>query len=110
MLIHSFISSSLFLKALSDRLRIGGKLHRDGHIYYNEEEIVSDKFLTHKITSYVEQEENHAPTLTVEETLEYAWRTTTGGHHSYALAKDQESADALNKFDEHLVKVSFKKI
>ena len=101
-----FIGKSTFLKALCDRLRIGSKLKRDGWISFNEQSIDSDKFLTHKISNYIEQEETHAPTLTVEETFEYAWRTSSGGHHSYATAKDEESAAHLNSNDEALAKVS----
>ena len=97
---------STFLKALSGRLRIGKKLKRDGNIYYNEEPIDSDKFLTQKVAIYIEQEETHAATLTVKETLVYSWKATTGGHHSYATAIDEEAANVLNRSDESLTRVS----
>ena len=98
---------STFLKNLSGRLRIGKKLKRDGNIYYNEEPIDSDKFLTQKVANYIEQEETHAATLTVEETLAYAWKSTTGGHHSYAAAIDDEAAVKLNEADDELIYVRY---
>jgi ABC-type multidrug transport system ATPase subunit len=103
---YYFKGKSTFLKALSGRLRIGSKLKRDGNIYYNEEPIDSDKFLTQKVANYIEQEETHAATLTVEETFIYAWKSTTGGHHSYAIAIDEEAAKVLDLNDEALVRVS----
>ena len=91
---------------MTGRLQIGNKLKRDGNILYNEENIDSDKFITQKVANYIEQEENHAATLTVEETLTYAWKATTGGHHSYATAIDDDAVKILNGRDNSLVRVS----
>jgi hypothetical protein len=38
--------------------------------------------------------------------MEFAWKMTTGGHHSYAIAKDALSAAILDKADNELVLVS----
>ncbi len=51
------------------------------------------------MAAYSDEKEQHSPTLTVKETLEFAWKMTTGGHHSYGIAKDAESATALDKND-----------
>ena len=62
---------TLFLKALSGR-NINKNLHNDGDIYYNEESTANThKFLVPKIAEYIEQNDTHAATLTVEETFEY---------------------------------------
>jgi ABC-type multidrug transport system ATPase subunit len=65
----------------------------------------SGKYLVGKITSYVDERDQHAPTLTVRETMEFAWRCTTGGHHSYNVARDEKSAEVLNRGDATLIKV-----
>ena len=62
-----------------------------------------------KLAAYAEEKEQHAATLTVRETMEFAWKITTGGHHSYGVAKDEKSAEILNREDKHLVKVRIKK-
>jgi ABC-type multidrug transport system ATPase subunit len=82
-----------------------GKGHLEGDILYNGDSVDSGKYLVGKVASYVDEREQHAPTLTVRETLEFAWRMTTGGHHSYNIAKDQTSAAVLDKDDDALVKV-----
>jgi hypothetical protein len=58
-----------------------------------------------KVASYVDEKELHAGTLTVRETLEFAWYMTTKGHHSYGVAKDAASAEILDREDKALVKV-----
>ena len=99
------------LKTLAGRLKItGGKLHKDGEVYYNHEPINSDKFSVKRVASYVDQEDTHSPTLTVLETLVYAWKSTTGGHHAYANAANEEGAAELNKGDILLQRVSNKSI
>jgi ABC-type multidrug transport system ATPase subunit len=94
-----------FLKALSCQLNKGsGQL--DGEILYNGDSVDCGKYLVGKITSYVDERDQHAPTLTVRETLEFAWRSTTAGHHSYNVARDSTSAEVLDRGDAALVKVS----
>lgn len=66
----------------------------------------SGKYLVGKITNYVDEKEIHAATITVKETLEFAWRMTSGGHHSYGTAKDTASAALLDAGDANMVKVS----
>jgi ABC-type multidrug transport system ATPase subunit len=78
----------------------------EGDILYNGDAIDSGKYLIGKVATYADEKEEHAPTLTVKETLEFAWKMTTGGHHSYAVAKDAESAAILDEADEELVLVS----
>jgi len=99
-----FPGKSTFLKALAGQLTIGSA-HLDGDILYNGDSVSSGKYLVGKLAAYSEEKEQHAGTLTVRETLEFAWKITTGGHHSYGIAKDAKSAEILDRDDEHQVKV-----
>lgn len=94
------------MKALTGHLNIGSA-HLDGEILYNGDSVDSGKYLVSKIANYVDEKEVHAATLTVRETLEFAWRMTSGGHHSYGTAKNPESAAFLDQGDKSLVKVQF---
>jgi ABC-type multidrug transport system ATPase subunit len=94
-----------FLKALAGQLTVGGA-HLDGEVLYNGDAINSGKYLIGKVATYADEKEQHAPTLTVKETMEFAWKMTTGGHHSYGVAKDAESAAILDKSDKEMVLVS----
>lgn len=93
-----------FLKALACQLNVG-KGHLEGEILYNGDPVDCGKYLVGKITSYVDERDQHAPTLTVRETLEFAWRMTSGGHHSYGVARDAKSAEILDRGDAQLTKV-----
>jgi len=93
-----------FLKALAGQLTVGSA-HLDGEILYNGDSIDCGKYLVGKLATYSDEKEQHFPVLTVRETLEFAWKMTTGGHHSYNIAKDKESAEILDQDDEHLVMV-----
>ncbi len=73
---------------------------------YNGDSVKSGKYLIGKVAAYADEKEQHAPTLTVKETLEFAWKMTTGGHHSYSIAKDAKAAEILDKSDKELVLVS----
>jgi len=98
---------STFLKALSGKLPPGSSLTRVGSIFFNDEDIhKSKKFLIQKVAEYIEQNDTHAPTLTVEETFVYSWMSSTGGHHSYGHAIDDEAAKTLNKDDALLSRVN----
>ena len=96
---------SSFLKALAGQLAVGSG-HLEGEILYNGAPIDSGKYLVSKIAAYSDEKEQHAGPLTVRETLEFAWKMTTAGHHSYGLAKDAESAAILDQDDEHMVQVN----
>ena len=86
------------MKALGGRLvKSNGTL--EGHVYYDGDSIQSGKFLPPKIANYVEQGDTLEATLTVEETLQFAWNAATGGHHSYGRAKDEEAAKILDQED-----------
>ena len=63
------------------------------------------KYLVGKVASYTDEKELHAGTLTVRETMEFAWDMTTGGHHSYGIAQDAKTAEILDRDDAHKVKV-----
>lgn len=91
---------------MSHQLNVG-KAHLDGEISYNGDSVNSDKYLVGKLATYIDEKEQHAATLTVRETLEFAWRITTGGHHSYGGAKDEKAAEILNKDDASLTRVRF---
>ncbi len=73
---------------------------------YNGDSTKSEKYLVGKVAAYADEKEQHAPTLTVKETLEFAWKMTTGGHHSYSIAKDAQAAEMMDKSDHELVLVS----
>jgi ABC-type multidrug transport system ATPase subunit len=80
-------SSTVLMKALVNRLRPAPGARIEGDVFYQGDSIHSGKFIPAKIAGYVEQGDTHDAVLTVEETLRFAWTATTGGHHSYALAK-----------------------
>lgn len=92
------------MKAISGRLR-PREAKLEGDIYFNDDHVKSGKFIVAKVADYIEQSDTHAPTLTVEETLKYAWQSSTGGHHSYGVASDFVSAQELNEDDEHFTTV-----
>lgn len=99
-----YLGKSTFLKALTGHLNVGSA-HLEGQILYNGDPVDSGKYLVSKIADYVDEKEVHAATLTVRETLEFAWRMTSGGHHSYGTAKNAESAAFLDNGDKAMVKV-----
>jgi ABC-type multidrug transport system ATPase subunit len=96
---------SLFLKSLSGRVRSSNSCTLEGEVTYNGETEKNGEFLLPKFVDYIEQKDSHAATLTVAETMEFAWKCTTGGHHSYGMAKDDVSANLLNEEDTSLRKV-----
>ena len=71
----------------------------EGDVFYQGDSIHSGKFIPSKIAGYVEQGDTLDAVLTVEETLKFSWLATSGGHHSYARAKDAASAAILNHDD-----------
>lgn len=73
-----------------------GSAHFEGDILFNGDPVDCGKYYVAKIASYVDEKETHAATLTVRETLEFAFNMTTRGHHSYGQAKDAESAAKLD--------------
>ncbi len=93
------------MKALAGQLNVG-KAHLEGEILYNGDSVDCGKYLLSKVASYVDEKELHAGTLTVRETLEFAWYMTTRGHHSYGIAKDAASAEILDREDKAMAKVS----
>ncbi len=97
---------SVLLKGLAGRLRGLGGAKISGEVYYDGDNIKSGKFLLGKVSDYIEQGDTHNAVLTVEETLKFAWLCTTGGHHAYGSAKDEEAAIIMNKDDEHFVDVN----
>jgi energy-coupling factor transporter ATP-binding protein EcfA2 len=98
---------SVFMQALSGRLRPTNGAKLEGAVCFNGENVkTTDKFIPAKVADYCEQNDTHAPTLTVEETLKYAWMSTTGGHHGYGIAKDEQTSAILNDLDAIYSKVS----
>lgn len=91
---------SVLLKALAGRLRESGKAKYSGHVFYDGDDLKSGKFLVGKVADYVEQGDTHEAVLTVKETMKFAWKCTTGGHHSYGFAKDEAVAAILDEDDE----------
>lgn len=72
---------------------------------YNGDTEAKKTFLLPKFLDYIEQKDSHASTLTVAETMEFAWKSTTGGHHSYGIKKSEEAGNLLDEGDEILRKV-----
>jgi ABC-type multidrug transport system ATPase subunit len=97
---------SMMLKALSGRLPLDKSTHLDGSITYNGQTEKDGKFILAKLVSYVDELDEHIPLLTVRETFEFAWRATTGGHHSYLITDDPVIAQTINKDDKILARVS----
>ncbi len=98
----------VFLKALSGRLYPQGKATFTGDVYFDGENIKSadSPFLLPKIADYIESNDILEPTLTVEETLQFAWMCTTGGNYGYGVAKDQKSFNVLNDRDSRNIYVN----
>jgi len=94
------------MKALSGYSTGNRSTHLDGDILYNGDSTSTKKYLVQKLASYTDEEDIHAATLTVQETLEFAWLMTSGGHHSYGVAKDEASAALLDKQDEKKLKLN----
>jgi len=97
---HVYFKSgkTTFLKALAGQLTVGSA-HLEGEVLYNGDSIDCGKYLVGKVATYADEKEQHAGVLTVRETMDFAWYSTTGGHHSYNTAKDEESAAVLDKDD-----------
>lgn len=91
------------LKALSGRLRPLGGAKIGGEVYFDGDNIKSNKFLVGKVADYIEQGDTHEAVLTVAESILFSWLCTTAGHHSYARARDDQAAAALNKDDDKQV-------
>jgi ABC-type multidrug transport system ATPase subunit/ABC-type multidrug transport system permease subunit len=89
---------SSFLKALAGQLHLGSN-KLDGSITYNGDTTSSGKFILPKVADYIDEKDQHAATLTVWETLEFAWLVSSNGHHSYAVAADEAGAKELDKLD-----------
>lgn len=104
MIIVATLGKTTLLKALAGQLNVGGG-HLDGDILYNGDSIDCGKYLVGKVATYADEREQHAGTLTVRETMEFAWNMTTCGHHSYGVAKDAAAAEILDKDDKANVKV-----
>lgn len=78
----------------------------EGEILYNGDSVDSGNYLMGKVASYTDEKELHAATLTVRETMEFAWDMTTGGKHSYGIAKDEKTAEILDRDNDRKVKVN----
>ena len=72
---------STFLKALAGHLSTHKDLQLDGQLTFNGDDIKSNKFIQSKVVDYCDEADTHIAVLTVKETLEFAWRATTGGSH-----------------------------
>lgn len=91
------------MKALGGRLHASNGATLEGEVFYDGDNINSGKFLPPKVSTYIEQGDTLEAALTVEETLKFAWRCVSGGHHGYDRAKDAASLELLNKDDSNFV-------
>jgi ABC-type molybdenum transport system ATPase subunit/photorepair protein PhrA len=96
---------SSFMKLLSGRLHMSSALRQEGEILFNSESAEKGNFLVQKVVDYVDQQDIHEPVLTVAETVTFAFKATTGGHHSYGMAKDVAKAALMDSDDANLSKV-----
>ena len=95
-----------FLKAISGQLNTSN-CTLEGDITYNGHKSDSDKFFAQKVVNFVSELEVHTALLTVYETLLFAFKASTGGHHGYGKSSSPESAAFLNaNMDAHMNKVS----
>uniref|UniRef100_K3WSR6 ABC transporter domain-containing protein n=1 Tax=Globisporangium ultimum (strain ATCC 200006 / CBS 805.95 / DAOM BR144) TaxID=431595 RepID=K3WSR6_GLOUD len=69
---------SALMKLLSGRFPVKSNIHVEGAITYNGQDQNSIKKTLPQFAAYVNQRDNHFPTLTVKETLEFA-HTFCGG-------------------------------
>jgi len=92
------------LKALAGQLVLGSS-HLDGEILYNGVDLraATDKYLIGKLASYVDEKEEHAATLTVKEVCEFAFRMTSGGHHSYQMTTVPSDKEFFNQGDHYMM-------
>ena len=91
---------SVFLKALAGRLTPAKGQKLSGEVYYEGDNIHSNRFVVGKVADYIEQGDTHDAVLTVEETMKFSWLCATGGAHSYSRAKDDTAAAYLDR-DNH---------
>ena len=89
----------VLLKALAGRFHSAGSTTVSGGIFYDGDSVDSRKFIVGKVADYIEQGDTHEAVLSVEETMKFSWLCSTGGHHSYARAKDSASAAIMNQED-----------
>ena len=92
-------------------IRTIGRLHSSqaelvGSISYNGDTSESGNFLLPKVVDYIDQKDCHAGSLSVAETMEFAWKCSTGGHHSYGYAKDEASKVIFNQEDSILSRMN----
>jgi ABC-type multidrug transport system ATPase subunit len=86
---------TVFMKALSGRLH--KELHVEGKILFNGDSADSGAFDLPKVAFYVDEDDEHAPTLTVKETLQFAWYNASGGTHAYGTGMTAEEAALLDE-------------
>ena len=79
----------------------------EGTIKFNGDTADCGKFILQKVVNFVSELEVHNALYTVFETFAFAFRASTGGHHSYAKTQSAESAAFVNVADERLNKARF---
>jgi hypothetical protein len=99
-------SKSSLMKSLSGRLQRSSESVINGAVTYNGQEDGEGGLLFRKISSYVDECDEHLSALTVQETVEFAWKAASGGHHSYLITADPVGAALLNRADGELARVS----
>eukprot|EP00903_Cladosiphon_okamuranus_P018818 g17309.t1 len=81
---------STLLKALAGRLKHNGGHIKTGSVTYNGSTDDSGKFSLPKVAHFAEQADRHLPTMTVEETLKFAFDCMSGGTHGLPLREGDE--------------------
>ena len=96
---------STFLKAIAGQLNTNN-CTLEGSIKYNGSTADSNNFIVQKVVDFVNEADLHSALLTVYETFVFAFKATTGGHHSYGKTINPEDATVLNLGDSIMSKVS----
>lgn len=85
---------SVLLQALSGRLRPRRNLRISGTIRYNGQSL--DEFQTRRTAGLVQQRDNHIADLTVQETVEFAFRCQVGPQQREMLYSRLDAASRAN--------------
>ncbi|CAM9674100.1 unnamed protein product, partial [Scytosiphon promiscuus] len=91
---------STLLKSLAGHLKQDATHINSGCVTYNGSTKDSGKFSLPKVAHFVEQADRHVPTMTVQETFQFAFDSMCGGTHAGGL---REGTDSLSDEQKELI-------
>jgi ABC-type multidrug transport system ATPase subunit/ABC-type multidrug transport system permease subunit len=95
---------STFLKALSGRVERTRTSVLKGRVTYNGDTAESHRFSLPKVVAFVSQEDCHAPTMTVQETVQFAYDCMNGPPPQVVAPSNLQSSIASNtELAKHLI-------